>query len=270
MSNKSLRAGILTIGNEILNGLVLDTNANWMEKQLVKLGVEMRRLASVRDEIDEIGTGLGFLAKHCDVVITSGGLGPTHDDMTLQAIAVAFGVKLEQNVDAVKIVERQYKILHEKGIVASPDMSESRLKMARIPEESKPLNNAVGGAPGVMLEYQGTTIFCLPGVPAELKNIWDTSVRPWLSEKVVGSYYEEIVEFTFVDESVFAPHIENAMNEHPGVWVKSMPKRYGTTKIMTVWISSRGSELDEEIKRVKDAIKTLEGSSRLSAKPVEK
>lgn len=270
MSCTSLRAGILTIGNEVLDGLVRDTNANWMEKQLIELGVEMRRLASVRDEIDEIGIGLRFLAEHCDVVFTSGGLGPTHDDMTLQAVAKALEVNLKENPEALEIVKRQYKILHENGIVASPDMSESRLKMARIPEGSKPLNNSVGGAPGVMLNYQGTTIFCLPGVPAELENIWESSVKPWLSTKVVGSYYEEIVEFTFIDESVFAPHIEKAMRDHPGVWVKSMPKKYGTTKVMTVWISSRGAHLDEDKKRVKGAIKTLEISCGLSAKTVEK
>ena len=99
--------GILAIGNEVLDGLVLDTNSNWMELQLVAQGLQMKRLVSVRDEIDEIGEALDFIMSTCDVVITSGGLGPTHDDMTLKAIAVALGLEIVQNEEALKIVERQ-------------------------------------------------------------------------------------------------------------------------------------------------------------------
>ncbi|MHA1909408.1 MAG: competence/damage-inducible protein A [Candidatus Thorarchaeota archaeon] len=258
MNDTSLRAGILAIGNEVLDGHVLDTNSNWMEKQLVALGVEMRRLVIVRDEIEEIGKGLKFLCEECDVVITSGGLGPTHDDMTLKAIATAVGVPLQEEPNAIKIVERQYKMLFEKEIVASSEMSESRLKMARIPEGSTPLDNTVGGAPGVMLEFQGAIVFCLPGVPSELKDIWENSVKPWIVENTKGFYFEDIVEFDFVDESVFAPFIQRAMDKVPGVWIKSLPKRYGSTRVMRVWISSRGLNETEVRQNVKIALSTLE------------
>jgi molybdenum cofactor synthesis domain-containing protein len=263
LSNDTLRAGILAIGNEVIDGIVLDTNSNWMEQQLIAMGVEMRRVVTVRDEVEEIGKGLKFLCEECDVVITSGGLGPTHDDMTLHSIAIAVDVPLQEDQKAIEIVERQYRTLHEKEIVASPEMTESRLKMARIPQGSTPLDNTVGGAPGVMLEYNGTVIFCLPGVPAELKDIWDRGVKSWILEHVKGSYYERLVEFEVVDESVFAPFITKAMDKHPDVWIKSMPKRYGTTRVMRVWISSRGSDESELKQRVDATLLTLEQESGL-------
>ncbi|MHA2265223.1 MAG: molybdopterin-binding protein, partial [Candidatus Thorarchaeota archaeon] len=85
MNSNGVRAGILTIGDEVLDGLVRDTNANWIQVRLSEMGVELRRQASVRDDLDEIGKSLTFLQEVCNVIITSGGLGPTHDDMTLEA-----------------------------------------------------------------------------------------------------------------------------------------------------------------------------------------
>ncbi len=269
MSDRSLRAGILAIGNEVLDGHVLDTNSNWMEQQFIALGVEMRRAVTVRDEVDEIGKGLKFLCNVCDVVVTSGGLGPTHDDMTLNAIADALGRKLTEDKEALKIVERQYKMLYEKKIVATEELTESRRKMATIPSGGKALDNKVGGAPGVYLEYGDSSIFCLPGVPSELKYIWDNSVKPWILEHMRGAYFEEIIEFEVIDESVFAPFIRNAMDENPGVWIKSMPKRYGTTRIMRVWVSARGDDKTEVQEKVSAAISTLERETGLKRLKVE-
>lgn len=263
MSSRSLRAGILAIGNEVLDGHVLDTNSNWMEKQLVELGAEIRRLVTVRDEIQEIGKGLAFLCEECDVVITSGGLGPTHDDMTLAAMAAALKRELVKNQEAISIVERQYKMLFKEKIVDTPEITKTRLKMATIPKGSRALDNTVGGAPGVMIREGGTTIFCLPGVPSELKDIWETAVKPWIIENSVGAYYEQIVELEVVDESVFAPFIDTVMKRIPGVWIKSLPKRYGTTRIMRVWVSARGSQDDEVKQKVQSAISSLEHESGL-------
>ena len=264
-----LRAGILAIGNEVLNGIVLDTNSNWIEQRLAKLGIEMRRLVTVRDEIDEIGKALHFLLEDCNVIITSGGLGPTHDDMTMKAISVAIDKPLVENSDAIEIVRRQYEILYKRGIVSSPKITESRKKMAQIPKGSVPLDNTVGGAPGVMLEYRGATVFCLPGVPSELKDIWTRSIHPWLENNNNLAYYEEIVEFQFRDESAFAPYINTVMESHDIVWIKSMPKTYGSSKILRVWISGRGPDLKEIESQVKSAIQELEKLSNLKAHLVE-
>lgn len=270
MSKDEIRtAGFLAIGNEVLDGLVLDTNSNWMELRLVALGMQIKRLVSVRDELDEIGKALHFLMDTCDVVITSGGLGPTHDDMTLKAIALALNREIEEDDEALKIVERQYKTLFEKGIVQSPDMTEARKKMARIPKGTIPLDNQVGGAPGVMIHEEDATIFCLPGVPSELKFIFEDSIVPWVSGRVRRKFYEKVVEFGMHDESMFAPAIDIVMKKHPGVYIKSMPKTYGTSKTLKVWISASGNDLGELENIVTEAIGSLEETTGINSQVVE-
>ena len=269
MKSEFKTVGILAIGNEVLDGLVLDTNSNWMELRLVALGLQIKRLVSVRDEIDEIGKALEFLMNTCDVIITSGGLGPTHDDMTLKAIAVALGLEIEENTEALAIVERQYKDLFARGIVQSPDMTEARTKMACLPEGSIPLDNRVGGAPGVRIETERSAIFSLPGVPSELKFIFEDSVIPWISDRVVQKFFEQVIEFGTHDESTFAPAIDVVMKKNPGVYIKSMPKTYGTTKTLRVWVSARGEDLDVITKSVRKAIEDLEVETGLSSAIVE-
>jgi nicotinamide-nucleotide amidase len=269
-SNKeTLTAGIMVIGNEVLDGIVLDTNSNWMELRLVALGVEIQRLVSVRDDIEEIGEALQFARDACDMIITSGGLGPTHDDMTLKAIAKALERELIEDQEAIRIIERQYKTLHEKGIVEFPKLTEARRKMAMLPKGSLSLDNRVGGAPGVRIQDKDTTIFCLPGVPAELKFIFEDSVIPWVKENVVQKFHEQIVEFPIRDESVFAPAIDSVMKKIPKVYIKSLPKPYGTSKGIRVWVSARGND-DAELKElVKKAIVSLEKTTGVNSIPAE-
>ncbi|MBS3795350.1 MAG: competence/damage-inducible protein A [Candidatus Thorarchaeota archaeon] len=261
--SSSLVAGILTIGDEVLTGLVQDTNANWIELKLSAMGVTVKRTVSVRDELKEIKAGLDFLAKTCDVILTSGGLGPTHDDKTLEGIAHAFNRKLEQNPKALEIVRRQYRNLFEKGIVDTPEMTPAREKMAKIPKGGTPLDNRVGGAPGVMISEGDLTIFCLPGVPDELKFIFEDSVQPWIEEHTSSAYYEETIEFPTKDETIFAPYIDEVMEEHDDVYIKSMPKTYGTTNVLRVWVSAKGAEEEELKEKVQAAIESLSEATEL-------
>ncbi|MHA2072731.1 MAG: competence/damage-inducible protein A, partial [Candidatus Thorarchaeota archaeon] len=264
-----MKAGILAIGNELLDGLVLDTNTNWLELQLAGLGVEMQRIAAVRDDFEEISAGLDFLMESSDVIITSGGLGPTHDDLTLAAIANKLHLPLEENPEALAIVKRQYKTLAQKKIVQNAEITAPRRKMAQIPAGSVPLDNRVGGAPGVRFDLEKTTIFCLPGVPTELKFIFESSVHPWLQMRARQAFVECIVEFEFRDESVFSPFIDSVMRKHEGVYIKSLPRQYGTTHVLRVWISARGTD-DEPLHRlVSDAIASLAAEVGQTPKLVE-
>ncbi|MFW9888763.1 MAG: competence/damage-inducible protein A [Candidatus Thorarchaeota archaeon] len=265
----ALRAGILTIGNEVLDGHVLDTNSNWIEKQLASLSIPMIRLACVRDNLDEIASGLEFLTGECNVVITSGGLGPTHDDMTLKALGDALGLELAEDDEALSIVKRQYKMLSKKKIVASSELTEPRMKMAHIPVGSKALDNRIGGAPGVMIEQNGVHIFALPGVPGELKYIFENSVKPWLQENATEAFFERVVEFVWKDESEFAPIIDLVMKRYPDVYIKSMPRQYGTTKVLRVWVSSRGKSLKDLETVVQIAIDLLSAEAGQTPSIVE-
>lgn len=268
-SATQLKAGIMTIGDEVLDGVILDTNGNWMELRLAALGVIVERQTSVRDTIAEIGRGLAYLRETCNVIITSGGLGPTHDDMTLSAIASALGLQLEEDPAALSIVQRQYQHLYEQGIVTSPDLTESRRKMARLPVGSSPMDNTVGGAPGAMIIHDRTTIFCLPGVPRELRAIFETSVRPWVEKKSTQHYFERIVDFEISDETVFSPYIDRVMKKNPGVYIKSMPRTYGSSKVLRVWVSARGEKVSMLRTSVDKAISALSEESGLKVSAAE-
>lgn len=269
MSEQVKTVGILVIGNEILDGIVLDTNSNWIENQISAIGLEMTRLVTVRDDAKEIGVALDFLSSICDVIITSGGLGPTHDDMTLVGVAQAMGVELKENADALAIVERQYKMLKKREIIANSEITPSRRKMASLPIGGVPLDNTVGGAPGVRVAYGKSTVFCLPGVPSEMKSIFKDSVEPWLSERASTVYLERVIEFEFRDESVFAPVIDAVMTKNPGVWIKSMPRTYGSTNVLRVWVSVRGEDESDLKVRVERTIQGLEEETGHQAKIVE-
>lgn len=250
-------AGLLVVGNEILDGITLDTNSQWIINRLKPLGITVYETFTARDDLQAIGTALNRLIDDdCNLVFTTGGLGPTHDDMTLQGVAKGLGLPMELDQASLDIVTRQYRVLHEKGIIGSGTMTDSRRKMAILPRGSKPLDNKVGGAPGVLLEARGATIICLPGVPLELKWIFDEQVTPILKEMVRDAYAERIVTLPLRDESTLAPIIDQVMAEAPSVYIKSLVKPYGEEGIR-LWVSSLGGKKDEVEARVSEAVDRL-------------
>ena len=141
--------------------------------------------------------------------------------------------------------------------------------MAQLPEGGVPLDNRVGGAPGVRIHDEDTTIFCLPGVPAELKFIFEGSIEPWVKENVVQKFYEQIVEFEMRDESVLAPAIDLVMKKIPAVYIKSLPKPYGTSRGIRVWVSARGPDDNKIRQYVSTAIESLEKATGTRSNPAE-
>ncbi|MFQ5820940.1 MAG: competence/damage-inducible protein A [Candidatus Heimdallarchaeota archaeon] len=253
--------GILVIGNEVLDGITLDTNSNWLGRRLRPLGAKIKTRITVRDDISAISWALHHLIElGCDVIFVSGGFGPTHDDMTLQGIAYALDMELELNLQALDIVERQYQWLHKKGFVDTPEINKPRRKMAKLPKGAIPLDNRIGGAPGVLIERNNVLIFALPGVPAELKSIYEAEIEPILL-KTRSSFYSEVVtEREVKDESMIAPLIDQLMTQFPNLWVKSLPPAYGTSNKIRFWFSlSSNKEESETLRKTIDrAIKMFD------------
>lgn len=249
-------AAILVIGNEILDGITLDTNSHWLTQQLKPLNFTVQTTIAIRDKISEITKTIHRLEKdQIHLIITTGGLGPTYDDMTLQGVATALNRPLQLNKKAYKIVERQYKHYYEKGVVDTPEITDARKKMTILPQGAIPLDNKAGGAPGVLLTYENTTIISLPGVPSELKWIFNHQVKPILKEKTRGHYHEKIVHLNLRDESTLAPIIDKVKKTDQKVYIKSMVKPYGEPGIR-LWISAHGDNKEEIIQRV-EKISTL-------------
>ncbi len=251
--------GILVVGNEIIDGIVLDTNSHWIINQLKALNLLVKEKMTVRDELPEIAKALRRLVTNgCTLVFTTGGLGPTHDDKTLAGVAEAFGLPMELNEEALNIVTRQYHDLHDRGVIESDEITKSRRKMAILPKGAKPIDNRIGGAPGVVLDVEGAQIVCLPGVPGELMWIFDNQLLTLLKKRVEGAFAEKIIYLPLRDESTLAPIIDEVMEDAPEVYIKSMVKPYGESGIR-LWVSAKGQsqvEVEERVSRIANLLVT--------------
>jgi len=217
---------VICVGNELLIGKTLNTNVHWLARRVTSLGLRVRRITTVGDETEEIASALNeALQRKPALIITMGGLGPTFDDKTLSGVAKALRCGLKVNEDALRMVEEKYRQYVREGRMEKAELTPHRVKMATLPEGAKPLPNPVGTAPGVLVEKGGVTVISLPGVPSEMKAIFEESVVPML-QKLAGdvTYYESSVEVTGIVESEIAPMIEAVMHENPYVYVKSHPK----------------------------------------------
>jgi nicotinamide-nucleotide amidase len=250
---------IITIGNEILLGLVQDTNSNYLCRVVRGMGARVRRIAVVRDEVDNIATELSAsLARDADLIITCGGLGPTDDDLTLTAVARATGRQILLNKDAQAFVELKYRNLAAAGYVTSGEMNEARLKMARIPEGSAMIENPVGAAPAVWIKAAGSRIVCLPGVPSELKAIVEGPLQPFLGEVFgLGSYREFEVLVECGDESQLAPSLREVASAHPDVYIKSRASVFGPQVKFRIMFSATAKADAVAEAKIRDAARDL-------------
>jgi molybdopterin-biosynthesis enzyme MoeA-like protein len=170
--------------------------------------------------LDSIKSGVrGSLRRNPSVLITIGGLGPTHDDMTLAGISRALNKPLRLNKEALQLVKDHYRRLESK-----PKLTRYRTKMATLPQGSTPLPNPVGTAPGVKMQESGTTIFSLPGVPSEMKAIFRSSIIPYMESFHTIRPKEIEVKITGIIESALAPILDQARKIYPKLYFKSHPR----------------------------------------------
>ncbi len=171
------RAEIIVVGREILTGRTLDTNSNWLAKRITALGGNVKRVVVVDDKIDSIcGEVKTALGNNSYLIVTTGGLGPTADDKTLEALAIAAGLHMELIAEALDFVKGRYTFFKEQGFIDSDEVTPSRKKMAIFPKGAEMIPNPVGAAPGVKLWAGKTLILSLPGVPKEMRAIFEESL----------------------------------------------------------------------------------------------
>ena len=204
--NTKVNAAILIIGNEILSGRTQDTNTSTLATWLNSIGVKVNEVRIISDVEKTIVDNLNILRKENDYVFTTGGIGPTHDDITAESVAKAFGLKYEIHNEAFKILEAYYK----KG-----EFNEGRQKMVWMPKNAELILNPTSGAPGFSVE----NVFCLPGVPSILK-----SMLGGLKDKIVGG--EPILSLTIslrTVESEIANSLTKVQNQNKDVEIGSYP-----------------------------------------------
>ncbi len=214
---------ILSVGNELLLGNTANTNATWIATKVTQVGGKVIRITTVGDNLCDISRSVReALRRKPDFLITTGGIGPTFDDMTLSGVAAALRLQLKLNRQAVAMIQDHYVRRFPSSRIK---LNKPRLKMAFIPTTSTPIRNPIGTAPAVMLSARSTEIYCLPGVPSEAKAIFRETVSKIVGAKASGAVFlERWLKVKGIMESTLAPIIDRVMRNWPGVYIKSHPR----------------------------------------------
>ena len=227
--NTKFNAAILIIGNEILSGRTQDTNTSTLATWLNSIGVKVCEVRVIPDVEKTIIDVLNLLRSEYNYVFTTGGIGPTHDDITAQSVSKAFGIKYEIHKEAYKILEAYYK---------PGEFNEGRQKMVWMPENANLILNPTSGAPGFSVD----NVFCLPGVPSILK-----SMLGGLKNKIVGG--KPILSLTVslkTVESEIADSLTKVQNNNKDVEIGSYPFFHaGKLGVSIVIRSEDQSKIDE-------------------------
>tara|TARA_B100001121_G_scaffold103269_1_gene91603 strand:- start:471 stop:1220 length:750 start_codon:yes stop_codon:yes gene_type:complete len=237
--NTKVNAAILIIGNEILSGRTQDTNTSTLATWLNSIGVKVNEVRVIPDLEDVIVDTLNVLRKENDYVFTTGGIGPTHDDITAQSVAKAFGLKYEIHKEAYKILEAYYK---------SGEFNEGRQKMVWMPRNAQLILNPTSGAPGFSID----NVFCLPGVPSILR-----SMLGGLKNKIIGG--EPILSHTIslkTVESEIANSLSQVQEQNKDVEIGSYPFFHaGKLGVSIVLRSENQSKIDNCNNQILEFIK---------------
>ncbi|HSK17480.1 MAG TPA: molybdopterin-binding protein [Gaiellaceae bacterium] len=205
MASPAATAAVLTVGNEIVSGDVENTNASWLARRLGELGLEVRLLAAVRDSIEEVAAFLREEMGRTGVVIVTGGLGGTPDDLTREAVAEAFGVSCEEVPElAARLRER----------FGPRGLGDYAARWAQLPRGAAPLENPLGGAPGFVLG----NVHVLPGLPSEMEAMFELLAGRFRG-RPIGSWRRRYP----TGEGQIVAVLEEATELHPAVTVGSYP-----------------------------------------------
>ena len=241
IKNTKVNAAILIIGNEILSGRTQDTNTTTIALWLNSIGVKVQEVRVIPDIEETIIDTVNHLRKVNDYVFTTGGIGPTHDDITAQSISKAFNLNYKIHKEAFMILEAYYK---------PGEFNEGRQKMVWMPENANLILNPTSGAPGFNVE----NVFCLPGVPSILK-----SMLGGLKNNIVGG--DPILSHTIslrTVESEIAQSLTDVQNNNKDIEIGSYPFfQAGKLGVSIVIRSEKKSKIDECSEQILDFIKKM-------------
>ena len=238
-ANKKISAVIVIIGNEILSGRTQDINVSFLAKWLNDLGVSVEEVRIIEDKEVSIVKTIKEVKDNFKYVFTTGGIGPTHDDITSKSVAKAFNLSCGYHKEAYNILEKYY----EPG-----EFNEGRKKMAKIPDQAVLIYNPSSGAPGFIIE----NVFCLPGVPSILK-----SMVEGLKNKIIGG--KKILSKTIrvnTVESEIAKSLEGVQNKFKNIEIGSYPFfRLGKVGVAIVMRSTEPKQIEDCVKQIQSFIK---------------
>ena len=237
-----MKASLIIIGNEILSGRTQDKNLSYLANWLNEIGIQLSEVRVIRDEEEIIVETVNHLRSVYDYVFTTGGIGPTHDDITSLCIAKAFGVELEVNSGALSILKEYYK---------DGELTNARMKMTMMPKGSELIENPISRAPGFKME----NVFILAGIPSIMQGMLEGARKYLKGGDIVKSKSIDV----FTPESTVADVLTSLQKKYSDVEIGSYPfsrdNRFGTSLVMR---SSNLSKLDACDIELKDLMKNYD------------
>jgi len=235
-----MKAEIITIGDEILYGQIVDTNSTFIAQRLTRLGIEVTFRTSVGDDIEKINQAISHARARAELIITTGGLGPTSDDLTKKAIVKVFKRNLIFHEEILKKVEEGFA---RRGMI----MPKINQNQALIPQGSRIVDNDWGSAPGIFIQEDKLLFFALPGVPLEMKTMLDNGVLPILKESIPRSTtLHRRLKTTGIAESAIYEKIEKIVKSKTLVKFAFLPSYLGVDIRLTI-TSPNSKESEEKI-----------------------
>ncbi len=245
---ENIYASIITIGDELLIGQVLDTNSAWIAQQLNKIGIALNNRISVGDDANEIRKALDFASKNSQVVLITGGLGPTNDDITKKVLCDYFDGKLVVNQPSLENVKRLFEKVYNKPV------SEVNLKQAEVPDVCEVIQNHRGSAPGMIFKKNDSIFISMPGVPYEMQGIME-EVIPMLQKKFhVPAIIHKTILTSGIGESALAEKIKDFEDKLPKEIRLAYLPNYGMVRLR---LSTSGFDKNKTENAIKNQFTVL-------------
>ena len=243
-----MKAEIIAIGTEILLGDIINSNAQYLAQQLAALGIDMYYQQVVGDNENRIVHAFDEAYNRSDIIITTGGLGPTEDDLTKEVAAKYFNKKLLPDEESIKKIKGYFKFRERK-------MTENNLKQGLIPEEAIIINNNNGTAPGVIIEENNKIMIILPGPPKEMKPMFEETVKPYLQKKADSVLVSKMIKILGIGESAVADEFKDLMDAQTNPTIAPYAKEVGVMLRVTAKAETQEAAIkliapiEEEIKK---------------------
>lgn len=234
-----MKAEIIAIGTEILLGDIINSNAQYLAQELAALGIDMYYQQVVGDNEIRIMHAFDEAYSRSDIIITTGGLGPTDDDITKEVAAKYFNKELIKDENSTKKIEDYFKF-RERA------MTQNNLKQGLIPEGATVINNNNGTAPGVIIEDDNKIMIILPGPPKEMKPMFEESVKPYLQEKSDSILVSRVVKILGIGESAVAEEIKDLIDAQTNPTIAPYAKDVG----VMLRITAKAETKDEALKLI--------------------
>lgn len=213
----SVNVEVIATGDELIYGRILDTNSNWIAKRVAEMGARLRRVTMIGDEPELIGsTLLNALKRDAHYIVITGGLGPSEDDLTVDSIGMALGRETFIDEEGAAKIEATYR---KRGITERSAIDRGR-RMARILMDSDPMQNPVGFAVGMKIDIGGKTVCTLPGVPSEMKGMFNAHVAPMIMSQTNTVFVARTFNISMVWKDFF-PLYRRMQLDYPDIYIKN-------------------------------------------------